>query len=97
MQASIALLNRSDGTFVDPPDPHEREPFRYPGVDLLPRLTPEGREDMTDKARLAKFAFNVGLLPVLRWKPRNVSTSLIQDILQILSMLIGREFVRFRC
>lgn len=73
MQASVALLNRSDGTFVDPPDTYEREPFRHPGVDLLPRLTQDARDSMLNTSRLAKFAFNEGLLPVLRWKPRNVS------------------------
>ena len=74
LQTSLALLNRSDGTFVDPPDghEHERQPFRHPGVDLLPRLSEQSRREWADNGRMATLASNLGLLDVLRWKPRQV-------------------------
>ena len=74
LQTSLALLNRADGTFVDPPDEHEheRQPFRHPGIDLLPRLTEQSKLEMTDNARIASLASSLGMLEVLRWKPRQV-------------------------
>ena len=77
-QSSLHLLNRSDGSFYDPPDEFEREPFRHPGVDLLPRLTEENRQMITSKLRIATFAQNIGLPSVLRWKPRKVSCPSLQ-------------------
>jgi large subunit ribosomal protein L15 len=73
LQTSLALLNRTDGTFVDPPDEFEREPFRHPGVDLLPRLSDQTKGDFVSLPRIASMAHNLGLTQVVRWKPRKVS------------------------
>ncbi|CAF9903261.1 MAG: hypothetical protein GOMPHAMPRED_000159 [Gomphillus americanus] len=70
LQASLALLNRTDGTFTYPPDEHERTPFQHPGIDLLPRLTIASRNFVVNQNRVADFAFRQGMLKVMRWKPR---------------------------
>ena len=76
LQISLALLNRVEGAVVVEPDKYDREPFSDPSVDLLPRLSEESRRDMTSSIRLATFAENMGMLNVLRWKPRKVRTML---------------------
>jgi large subunit ribosomal protein L15 len=73
LHTSLAILNRNDGTFSHPPDSYQRTPFQHPGVDLLPRLTEKIKLSMTDRKRMADFAVQIGLLTVLRWKPRIVS------------------------
>ena len=97
-QSSLHLLNRSDGTFYDPPDEYDREPFRHPGVDLLPRLTEENRLRITSKLRIATFAQNCGLADVLRWKPRKVSCPFLQVQVHSrgIDIGLGRESVRLR-
>ena len=74
LQTSLALLYRKDGTFVDPPDPHadEREPFRHPVIDLLPRLTEQSRLEVANSRRMANLGRRMGMLDVVRWKPRKV-------------------------
>jgi len=70
LQTSLALLNRTDGTFPPPPDTHQREPFRHPGIDLLPRLNHDAKEQFVNKSKMAHLADSLGLLSVVRWKPR---------------------------
>lgn len=73
LQTSLALLNRTDGTFSYPLDQYDRTPFQHPGIDLLPRLTNSSQKFVTNQRRIADFATRRGMLRVMRWKPRNVS------------------------
>lgn len=72
MQTSLALLNRADGALDTPPDEFQREPFRHPGIDLLPRLSDDARLEVLATPRVAGMAESLGLLEVVRWKPRKV-------------------------
>ena len=88
LQTCLLLLNRSDGgPRYDPPDEYDREPFRHPGIDLLPRLTEEEKGSLTHKARIATFAQRRGLLGVLRWTPRDVS--ILAFVMEEGSLLAG--------
>ena len=73
LQTSLGLLHRKDGTFVGPPDQYEREPFRHPVVDLLPRLTERARSQVANTSRIAYLGRRSDIHKVLRWKPKMVS------------------------
>ena len=72
LQTSLGLLHRTDGTFADPPDKHDREPFRHAVIDLLPRLTEQGRLEVASTRRMAHLGNRAGMLEILRWKPQKV-------------------------
>lgn len=54
------------------PDPFGREPFRHPAVANIDKLNTTQPQDIVSKEKLAKLALEVGLLEVIRWKPRMV-------------------------
>jgi large subunit ribosomal protein L15 len=55
------------------PDPHGRMPFHHPSLTGLDNLNAELPQQVVDMEKMAKFAVDVGLDRVLRWKPRLVS------------------------
>jgi len=74
MQTNLALLNsgaalkqrRSVETTAGP------EPFKHPALDGLDNLTDMPIAEVLTKARLAKFASQLDMAEIMRWRPRNV-------------------------
>ncbi|KAH6892989.1 ribonuclease-III-like-domain-containing protein [Thelonectria olida] len=53
-------------------DEFDRQPFEHPQLASLDNLTMEGPRDITGKDKLYELAVDVGLIDVVRWKPRLV-------------------------
>ena len=56
-------------------DPHGREPFRHPQLDGVNNLAQTQPRDVVAIEKTHKLALEIGLLKVLRWKPRLVRLS----------------------
>ena len=54
------------------PDEFDRQPFQHPQLQSLDNLNMEGPKDIAGKEQLYKLAADVGLIDVVRWKPRLV-------------------------
>jgi len=73
LQTSLAILAQPSPSIRTPhPDPHGREPFAHPAMDILHKLTQAARSEHVDKRRLAALAQSFGLQDVVRWKPKDV-------------------------
>lgn len=59
-----------DGSRV--PDDFERQPFENPQLQSVDNLNVEGPMDIAGKEKLYALGSEVGLLDVVRWKPRLV-------------------------
>ncbi|KAH6988030.1 ribonuclease-III-like-domain-containing protein [Ilyonectria sp. MPI-CAGE-AT-0026] len=53
-------------------DEFNRQPFTHPQLDSIDNLTMEGPRDIVGKEKLYDLAIEVGLIDVVRWKPRLV-------------------------
>ncbi|KAM5344738.1 hypothetical protein ACJ41O_010600 [Fusarium nematophilum] len=53
-------------------DEFDRQPFEHPQLQSLDNLTMEGPRDLAGKEKLSALAAEVGLIDVVRWKPRLV-------------------------
>ncbi|KAF5021226.1 hypothetical protein F66182_6745 [Fusarium sp. NRRL 66182] len=53
-------------------DEYERQPFEHPKLQSLDNLTMEGPRDVAGREKLTGLAAQVGLIDVVRWKPRLV-------------------------
>ncbi|KAK7420195.1 hypothetical protein QQX98_002848 [Neonectria punicea] len=53
-------------------DEFERQPFEHPQLNAIDNLTVEGPRDIVGKEKLYDLAIDVGLIDVVRWKPRLV-------------------------
>ncbi|KAI8661225.1 RNase III domain-containing protein [Fusarium keratoplasticum] len=67
---SIVAKDPIPGSIV--PDEFERTPFEHPQLQSLDNLTMEGPRDVAGKDKLYHLAAQVGLIDVVRWKPRLV-------------------------
>lgn len=67
---SIVAKDPIPGSVV--PDEFERTPFEHPQLQSLDNLTMEGPRDVAGKDKLYHLAAQVGLIDVVRWKPRLV-------------------------
>lgn len=67
---SIVAKDPIPGSIV--PDEFERTPFEHPQLQSLDNLTMEGPRDVVGKDKLYHLAAHVGLIDVVRWKPRLV-------------------------
>lgn len=72
LQTSLALLSSPQGTPAPKFDQYGREPFTHPALEGLRGLTPEAKETVLDKTRLAQIAQRYNLDKVIRWKPKRV-------------------------
>lgn len=54
-------------------DEHGRTPFQHPSLAGLDNFNAERPQNVVDVEKLARFAVDIGLDKVLRWKPRLVS------------------------
>lgn len=55
-------------------DGFEREPFLHPSLQSVDNLSHIGAKDIAGKTNLSTLAADVGLIDVVRWKPRKVWT-----------------------
>ncbi|SPN98945.1 related to RNase III domain protein [Cephalotrichum gorgonifer] len=65
-------------------DPHGRQPFQHPALAGLDHLVEKQPHDVISREKMHKVALEVGLLKVLRWKPRlpeNLAGSGVQVVL----------------
>lgn len=53
-------------------DGFEREPFMHPNLQSVDNLSVAGPKDIAGKDNLSGLAAEVGLIDVVRWKPRKV-------------------------
>ncbi|KAM0231747.1 hypothetical protein ACHAPO_008327 [Fusarium lateritium] len=53
-------------------DVYNREPFIHPKLQSVDNLTIQGAKDIAGKTNLSALAADVGLIDVVRWKPKNV-------------------------
>ncbi|KAF4978684.1 hypothetical protein FZEAL_4978 [Fusarium zealandicum] len=53
-------------------DNFNRQPFEHPQLQSLDNLTMEGPRDIAGKDKLSRLASEVGMIDVVRWKPRLV-------------------------
>ncbi|KAM0421543.1 hypothetical protein ACHAPT_010717 [Fusarium lateritium] len=67
---SIVAKDPIPGSIV--PDEFERTPFEHPQLQSLDNLTMEGPRDVAGKDKLYSLGAQVGLIDVVRWKPRLV-------------------------
>ncbi|KAL2262649.1 hypothetical protein VTK26DRAFT_574 [Humicola hyalothermophila] len=71
LEATRSIMVRPAPAQATPdPDPFGREPFRHPALANLDKLNVTQPQDLVSKEKLAKLAIDVGLLEVIRWKPR---------------------------
>jgi large subunit ribosomal protein L15 len=59
---------------MSPPrkDQYKREPFLHPNLQSVDNLATQGAKDIAGKTNLSALAADVGLIDVVRWKPRKV-------------------------
>jgi large subunit ribosomal protein L15 len=53
-------------------DEFGREPFQHPALANVDKLQARQPRDIVSKEKLAKLALDVGMLEVVRWKPKMV-------------------------
>lgn len=53
-------------------DPFGREPFQHSALANVDKLNLRQPQEVASKEKLAKLAMEVGLLEVVRWKPKMV-------------------------
>ncbi|CAF3641070.1 unnamed protein product [Fusarium graminearum] len=53
-------------------DKYNREPFTHPSLMSVDNLSTQGAKDIAGKSNLSALAADVGLIDVVRWKPRKV-------------------------
>ncbi|KAK3373108.1 ribonuclease-III-like-domain-containing protein [Lasiosphaeria ovina] len=51
-------------------DPHDREPFQHPALQNIDKLIDTPPQSVIYKQKMANLAKDIGLLEVIRWKPR---------------------------
>lgn len=76
-----------------PADPYGREPFSHPSLDGINNLAQTQPKNIVHHQAMHKLALEVGMMRVVRWKPRLVSTHtlppLIPDLLGSGNIPIG--------
>ncbi|KAF9894877.1 hypothetical protein FE257_004498 [Aspergillus nanangensis] len=71
LQASLALAQSPETNAANTvADTFGREPFVHPALDGLPNLSPNTKNFLTSKSKLAELAQKYELEKVLRWSPR---------------------------
>lgn len=78
LQTSLALLNSPQGIPAPKFDQYGRELFTHPALEGLRGLTPEAKDTVLDKTRLAQIGQRYGLDKVTRWKPKNVRLDILK-------------------
>jgi large subunit ribosomal protein L15 len=59
-------------------DGFDRQPFVHPNLQSVDNLSIKGPKDVVGKERLSGLAAEVGLIDVVRWKPKQVHTSAVR-------------------
>lgn len=77
LQTSLALLDRGNGgerqrERLKTKDAYGRYPFLDPALEGIGNVSIYQKEQVLDERRLAQLAERIGLLEVVRWKPRQV-------------------------
>ncbi|KAJ5177164.1 uncharacterized protein N7482_003041 [Penicillium canariense] len=71
LQASLALVqNPETANTAVKKDDYGRTPFTHPALDGLKNLSPETKNFLTDRSKLAELAQKYDMQKILRWTPR---------------------------
>ena len=80
------------------PDPYGRTPFEHPALGNVDKLISQQPQKIVDKDRIYKLGQEIGLLNVMRWKPRLVRAAVcLRPSLGLANWTIAREPGRIRC
>lgn len=82
MEASKMIISQEPRA-PEPRPAGSRKPFEHEQLASINNLSLQNPRDFLDKEKMYKLAEETGLLDVLRWKPRLVSTSSAQRCLAI--------------
>lgn len=72
MEATKEIVSKSPLQGSRQVDEFDREPFTHEQLASLDNLSVEGPKDIVGKEKLYSLATDVGMLDVMRWKPRLV-------------------------
>lgn len=72
METTKQIVAKDAITGAKVADEFNRQPFTHPQLDSIDNLTIEGPRDIVGKEKLYDLAIEVGLIDVVRWKPRLV-------------------------
>ncbi|KAF7559476.1 hypothetical protein G7046_g4678 [Stylonectria norvegica] len=72
METTKGIVSKEPLEGNQPADAFEREHFEHPQLRSLDNLNVEGPRDIAGKEALSQLAMEVGLIDVVRWKPRLV-------------------------
>lgn len=82
LQTSLALIQGMTGIEARiPQDKHDRKPFKHVALEGLNTLTEDNKRFALQQRVLADLGESYGLHDVLRWKPRKVSTPVVETLL----------------
>ncbi|KAF2265126.1 hypothetical protein CC78DRAFT_515948 [Lojkania enalia] len=73
LQTSLALIHSPQAPQTLEVDVHGRTPYQHAALNGLQGLTPEAKDTVLSKDRLAPIAERYGLDKVTRWKPKNAA------------------------
>lgn len=72
MEATKTIVSKQPAAAAKIPDEFDRQAFLHDQLEPVDNLNVEGPNDLIGKDQLYKLAKSVGMLNVLRWKPRRV-------------------------
>lgn len=72
MEATKTIVSKQPAAAAKISDQFDRQAFAHEQLDPVDNLNLEGPNDLVGKDQLYKLAKSVGMLNVLRWKPRRV-------------------------
>lgn len=76
MEATKEIVSKQPLEGTRTADEFNRTPFEHEQLLPVDNLSVQGPKDVVGKEKLAALANGVGMLEVLRWKPRLVRTTL---------------------
>lgn len=91
MEATKTIISQEVAAGAKVPDQFDRTPFSHKQLDSIDNLNAQGPNSLIGKDQLYKLAKSVGMLNVLRWKPRRVCLNIFVEI--IVNDLLTRRFL----
>jgi large subunit ribosomal protein L15 len=76
MEAAKDIVSRPMNPGAKQVDEYDRQPFEHEQLASVDNLSVHDTKDVAGKEKLYNLAQNVGLLSVMRWKPRLVCLNL---------------------
>jgi large subunit ribosomal protein L15 len=72
MEATKSIVAQEPKQGAIQTDEFDRQPFEHPKLQSLDNLNVQGPKDIVGKEKLFQLGLEVGLIDVVRWKPRLV-------------------------